>query len=519
MNVSKYSISIIKFIFTSILIILFGCSISYVSAEEIQENEKNEKKEIVNEEEFNENKLYIESYILDIKENLAKIDEVIKEMKSQKEYEKYPAIRLNLQTPFLGISAVVENKLIIKENISIFEASKKYSIRTIVNKRKFKIPSFSIGDIVLLTEEIDLDDENLSLENQNLVLNSLNIYLKKTQETLDFVNNQKNNLFKEYISKDIVKKVEELRVSIENVKKIITEEDNKLLFIYLQSEDMEVYEELNSKYVELYDRCIQNLEKLNNILITNDELEKVKSDIEVLLKDCDKYLEKLNYIYDSYKLNVSYYKHLTSINNELKNEIEFIEKLISTSKISEKVNIYGEEKNTQETLDYQTTIIFEIKREDLFDKLKEFNKKIQSEIDKLENVKKQNEEQNNLPKAYTNEETLKMTENIQNEYVSIFNSCIKNFYINNYENIIKDCSNKIEKISKYTDVSVAKYMKNVYFDIPQDMENIQKYSLGFVIYSNKFLDKIKTNIYSLSKYNTLLNKIYDEKINNSKILS
>ena len=282
----------ILFIITSMLLMIFGCGFSCINAyDDSKEQEKNE---------FFENQKYIEEYITNIKENIAKIDEVILQMKSQKEYEKYPAVRLNVQTPFVGISAIVENKLIVKENVSIFDTSKKYSIRTIVSKRKFKIPSFTIGDIVILTEEIDLDSSTLTAKEQNLVLNSLKTYLKRTQETLEFVNNQKNNIFREYIPKDITSGVQKLKDKISSLQKELVSTDNYMLFIYFQDESKLSYIELNEKYTNIYNKCTDILEKLDDILISRQEVENIENELKNITQEYEKYREKLEYIYDEY---------------------------------------------------------------------------------------------------------------------------------------------------------------------------------------------------------------------------
>lgn len=509
MNNSIHKKVRILFIITSISFILFGCGLPCINAnEDLKEQEENEK--------------YIEEYITGIKENISKIDEVILQMKSQKEYEKYPAVRLNVQTPFVGISAIVENKLIVKENVSIFDTSKKYSIRTIVNKRKFKIPSFTIGDIVILTEEIDLDNSSLTAKEQNLVLNSLKTYLKKTQETLEFVNNQKNNIFREYIPKDITSSVQELKNKTNSLQKELVSTDSYMLFIYFQDEGRVSYNELNEKYTNIYSKCIEILKKLDNILITRQEITNLENELDSVIQDYEKYKEKLEYIYDNYKLNASYLTHLNNINKKLQLNIAFIDKFVLASTSEEKIEglkINQDEENSiyRELATYQVNENYDVKRKDLIEKIKEFRIKVEKEIELLNS--KDSSIGNSSQRVYQDEEYLNKILNIQNEYVYIFKNCIKVFYEENYQNIIKDCSNKIEKISKYTDAMVAKYMKGVYFDIPQKISETEKYLPSFILYTDKWAEEVENSIDILVEYNSSINEIYDNQINNGKLKS
>ena len=504
----------ILFIITSMLLMIFGCGFSCINAyDDSKEQEKNE---------FFENQKYIEEYITNIKENIAKIDEVILQMKSQKEYEKYPAVRLNVQTPFVGISAIVENKLIVKENVSIFDTSKKYSIRTIVSKRKFKIPSFTIGDIVILTEEIDLDSSTLTAKEQNLVLNSLKTYLKRTQETLEFVNNQKNNIFREYIPKDITSGVQKLKDKISSLQKELVSTDNYMLFIYFQDESKLSYIELNEKYTNIYNKCTDILEKLDDILISRQEVENIENELKNITQEYEKYREKLEYIYDNYKLNVSYLTHLNSIDKELQSNIDFIDKFVLSSTSIEEIqsikldqemenNIYNE------FVTYQVKENYDVKRKDLIEKIKDFKLKIEKEIDLLKSSNSSAD--GNKERVYEDEEYLNKVLNIQSEYTNIFKNCIKVFYEENYQNIIKNCSNKIEKISKYTDALVARYMKDIYFDIPQKIDESNKYLPSFILYMDKWAGEIQNSIDTLIKHNISINEIYDDQINSGNIKS
>ena len=105
----------IKILFISTVIFLaFNFVTIYLYAQENEqviqeENELKQKEDIVN---------LINEYLVEIDDRIDNIDLKIENSKNQEEFDYYPAIRLNIDTPFFGISSLVENKLKVKRDIS-----------------------------------------------------------------------------------------------------------------------------------------------------------------------------------------------------------------------------------------------------------------------------------------------------------------------------------------------------------------------------------------------------------------
>ena len=77
--------------------------------EEKNTNEEKDKEEILK---------LITSYLENIEKKLNGIDNKIEYVKKQEEFEYYPAIRLNIDSPFFGMNSIIENRLRIKRDIS-----------------------------------------------------------------------------------------------------------------------------------------------------------------------------------------------------------------------------------------------------------------------------------------------------------------------------------------------------------------------------------------------------------------
>ena len=79
----------------------------------------------------------IEKILEYINKEIKNIDEKISLSRTLTEYEKYPAVRLNIDTPYFGIYSIINSKLKIRNDVSTVDMAGGYSIKSVVNRRKY----------------------------------------------------------------------------------------------------------------------------------------------------------------------------------------------------------------------------------------------------------------------------------------------------------------------------------------------------------------------------------------------
>ena len=455
-----------------------------------------------------EYKEIIDKYLEQINTRIKDIDDLILYMKSQKEYTKYPAVRLNMQTPFLGISAIVENKLQVSENVSIFDRTSSYSIRDIVKKKIVKVPSFSIASIVLLTKDLNIYDSSITREELNNVLTLLQKYKIQVEDVYLFVKEQRNNIFSDYVSKDIKSKIEEYKNEIIKIQNQTLENDYKLLLLKESSLSLED-EELNlieEKYLNIYAESKNIFNELENILISQEELDNVNKKIEKLKENINKISDEINLKYDVEVLNLNVDNILKNIQIDIKNNISKLNEYITSSEITEKVGDTDTDKVITK---------YEIKEANLIDELKEFDIEIETEIIKRINA---NLNEEYLKKVYTNDQEIEYINNLNKKYISLINK-IKEFYRINSDNLLKINVSRLESLIKYTNVSVYKYLNDIYFDIPNNIKELNKKNFNSTINDFYLIKEYSEKIEKILNYSEEIYAIYNEKLKSGEIKS
>lgn len=487
-NLKKYI-----FIISLFILFLYGLAFPCSFADELETNTQ----EITY-------KTIINEYLNEISIKLKDIDSLILYMKSQKEYTKYPAVRLNMQTPFLGISAITENKLQISENVSIFDRTTSYSIRDVLKKKIVKIPSFSIASIVLLTKDIDINAESYSKDELIYILNSLKSFKKQAEDVYDFVETQKNNIFFDYVSKDIKTKIDEYKGEVVNIQNKLLENEEKLILIKLSkaiNEENE-FSSLKEKQSKLYNDSEGILKEISNILITEDELKKVESSVSKLKEDLESLNTEINLAYDVDVLNLDANLIETNIRDDLKSYIIDIEKIVSSSKVEQKLS---------DDKSIEVVTKFEIKNTNILENLTKFYE----ELDKSINERNNQNAGELTKKVYTNNEELLNVNSLIKRYISLTLE-VRNFYKENINNLYTISVKRAEEIVKYTDVNVSNYLNGLYFKF---VENKNISNLNSTIISLDLINTYKNKIDELIKISEDIYSIYDEKLKSGEIKS
>ena len=479
------------------ILVIYELTFSYVNAENINDTDISH---------LLDYKSYINNYIESMNEKLKNIDDLILYMKSQKEYTKYPAVRLNVQTPFLGIAAMTENKLSINDNISIFDRTQSYSIRDVLNKKSIKIPSFSIGGITILTKDVNIYSTELTKEELMQVLNSLKLYDKKLDEVYLFVQEQKNNIFLDYIDKDIKQRIDEYRTDTIQIQKELLDNNDKLVLLHIISTSLnDDYTNIVTNYSKIYESSLKILDELSNILITKDGLDKIKENISNLKEELTKVNTEINLMYEVEILNLDVNKILSNINENVRFYILDIEDYIKNSYIEEELN-----DNATKSLIEK----YEIKDKSILEELITFYDEINLKIKERENV----EVEEFSKKVYTKDEDVLFIENVNKNYYALLNK-VQKFYEDNLKYILNIDIKEVESIMKYTDINVSKYLQVIYFDLQSNINAFEKMSSDSIINTLNLINNYKSTRDTLMVYNEEIYSIYEEKLKTGEIES
>src|SRR5574344_1011425 len=195
---NSYIRSIFVFLFIILSVLTFRSYVFAVVEEQVKNEELNDDKENIEKKQLLEK---INNRISDMKKKLQETDKLIDNLKYTQEYENYPAVRLNVDTPFFGLDAILEKKLKINSEVSTVDVASGYSIRDILNNNSIKLPDFKVGNIIVSTKDVKID-ENLSNDDARIIAFKLVQYTTQINNTNDLITNRINNVFENYIPKE-----------------------------------------------------------------------------------------------------------------------------------------------------------------------------------------------------------------------------------------------------------------------------------------------------------------------------
>lgn len=460
----------------------------------------------------------------DLKEKINNLDDEIKYIKETEEYDNYPAIRLNLDTPILGISSIIEQKLRITKDVTAGDISNKYSIRTIVKNGSIKIPNTYFGTLVISSKDVDLED-GINSDNFNTVILKLTQYISKVDSVNEFLDKQVNKFFKDYIAKEKLSTITEIQKRIQTSKTAINNLNDEILKIYLCNVDEN--EELKNRYIALNDRINELSKQLANSLITNEELINCKKDIikiesdiidfesdvsskkvDIAMLSNEDFLSLLNntkecitvkseriknyindsYVYEEIKSDTADENPLEDMTNENENNDN------DSKQNSQKIEVY----NVVLT-NYSDNIDEYLKQiDDMISKCEdEFEKEESVDSDSLENEnvdENVKEEKDSVDTNLTNIDRNALVERVLKIYKDVQNKEYK-FYLNNVNTKLKSSTSYLSDLIKYTDASISNYISYIYIDLPKYLnENISKNDGSFICQdelNGKLYDEMK----------------------------
>lgn len=485
-----------KIVFVFAFLAIFSFSVCFASENKEENQDENiDKQELI---------LVINDCVNEIKNNLKEMDKVLEQLDKTEEYEKYPAIRLNIDTPFFGLGAMVDQKLKIKNEVSTVDVAKGYSIKNITNNMSIKLPDFKVGNIVVSTRDVKFD-ENISIEDAKASILKLVQYISQTKNTSELLNKRINHVFEGYIPKEKSDKINSLKKKLVEISNNIISKDEDIITITLISND-ETSKEIVSKYYDINNR-IYNLEKtLDNVLLSKEELESIEKESINLELESLEYLKKVSNEKDKITNELNIELLLNNTMEVLKNKKIALDEYVSKSftyledtlNAQDEINSDDKEKIQQYEItskyivDYEQTLL-----NNLDDKIKYY---IPTNTD--ENI---NEEKNISDDE--KKSLLRDVIKLYNDFVSKENK----FYLDNLNYILRDTTYKLSKLPEYTDAKTVKDIKYIYVSLPEEIDDLlDKYNSKSTLQTEALTNSLKDRLLRIVDSNIQVNIEYSK---------
>lgn len=532
----------IKFALLFIAINLICFVNLYAATEEVEVNENNvnnsettqESEELKLQKEQLNN--MIKQLLDEILVKINYIDQRVEEIRSTEEYETYPAIRLNMDTPLFGLVKVTNNKLNITQDVSAADVASGYSIRTVIKNRSIKLPDVTFAGIVVSTRDVKLN-EDIELSDANNAVLKLMQYSQKADSAIEFLDKQINKNFREYIPKEKLEQITESQRRLSKLEENLVTQDMNTIKLDMLVENKEEQDALNNYYntfKELSSSIKQSKIVVDNVLIADEALRDAQRDVIDIEARSLELTDGLEKALLSQKENINLEVMLNRMKERLENRQKSIEEYVLNSvekrEIKKDEEVVNENNNSDEQIvDEQNTnldeniTIEEIKKYDVTSAdivgiLKQDIDNIETLIEKYFPTKVEgNEEQvetaeeNNVEKE---EITLEEKESVLEQLYDIYKDYItreNKFYTANVNSQLKATTSKTTDISKYTDSNVLEEMKYIYLELPESLEDYLDYcNTSLYIEVEDLSNKLSEQLNKLVDTYLKMEKIYED---------
>lgn len=532
----------IKFALLFIAINLICFVNLYAATEEVEVNENNvnnsettqESEELKLQKEQLNN--MIKQLLDEILVKINYIDQRVEEIRSTEEYETYPAIRLNMDTPLFGLVKVTNNKLNITQDVSAADVASGYSIRTVIKNRSIKLPDVTFAGIVVSTRDVKLN-EDIELSDANNAVLKLMQYSQKADSAIEFLDKQINKNFREYIPKEKLEQITELQRRLTKLEENLVTQDMNTIKLDMLVENKEEQDALNNYYntfKELSSNIKQSKIVVDNVLIADEALRDAQRDVIDIEARSLELTDGLEKALLSQKENINLEVMLNRMKERLENRQKSIEEYVLNSvekrEVKKDEEVVNENNNSDEQIvDEQNTnldeniTIEEIKKYDVTSAdivgiLKQDIDNIETLIEKYFPTKVEgNEEQvetaeeNNVEKE---EITLEEKESVLEQLYDIYKDYItreNKFYTANVNSQLKATTSKTTDISKYTDSNVLEEMKYIYLELPESLEDYLDYcNTSLYIEVEDLSNKLSEQLNKLVDTYLKMEKIYED---------
>lgn len=540
------------------LSLVFMLKENYVFAEpEVSTNTENDidKKEV---EEKNSRKkeilAMIDECIDEMKAKILEIDTKEVKVKKQKEFEHYPAIRLNVDTPVFGFISMVDNKLKIRKDVSTVDVANGYSIKHILNSKKIKLPDFTVGSIVVSTRDVEINDE-MSYEDANMTLLKIMQYMSQLDSANEFLDFQINRTFRGYIDKEKSDKINDIKSRNSKISSSLIELDKKITYLHIIKNDDDKLNNINKTYDSISAKNKSINTSVKDMLMSNEALSALQKEV---IEAEGKLVDFISDVDKEYEIAIDFIdeeKMLLSIKEELigrrDNVKKYIDEAVYTKKIESDNNSEEQEKKEEKEITNEEKVEEKndeiIKRYEVTSKntLEYLNNAISSINDKIEKyVKKEDndseqekedekntdikDEDKNNPinqeiankedvtkvdiKTLTKDEKKTLVDDVYKIY-SDFLSRENKFYLDNTNFLINDTSKKTSDLISKSDGDVLSCMKYMYIELPDKLkEYINNNNMSSKRELKKLTNSLKEELGTIVEFNVKVTKLYDKLI-------
>lgn len=542
MKKGKVLLCIISYLF---LVILLGNGVFAQDLENDAYNnvqvEENKKEELEKENRKKEILKMIDECLDEIRAKLIDIDNKEEKVKKQKEFEIYPAIRLNVDTPVFGFISMVDNKLKIRKDVSTVDVANGYSIKDIINKNKIKLPDFTVGSIVVTTRDVIID-EKMSYEDANLVLLKIMQYISQLDSANEFLDFQINRTFRGYIDKEKSDSINDIKNRNNKITSSLIELDKKITYLHIIKIDNE---SLNKIYKNYDNISVKNKSiniSVKDMLMSSDTLTKLKKDTIKLEEKLIEFTTDIDKEYDKAINSIDEEKMLKSIKEELVLRKDTVKKYIDESVYTKKISLAGkeesEDKNKEniEVEDKNDEIItkYEVTSKNTLDYLNSSISTIDEKIAKYtnlnedENKKEDNEKNTPINQEVANKEDVTKVEikelskdekkALADDIYKIYNDFLtreNKFYLDNTNFLINDTTKKTSDLIGKTDGDILSSMKYMYIELPDKLKDyINNNNMNSKNELKKLTKSFQKELETIVDSNIKVTKLYNEMIQN-----
>ena len=548
------------FILLFLTVIFFSTNIIF--AEEINEqNTENITLEKEQEEQKKQALDIINECIKNIKDEIKIINEKIENVKKKEEYINYPAIRLNVDTPFFGFSAMVDHRLKITKDVSTVDIATGYSIKDIINENSMKVPSFSIASITVVTRDVKLD-ESISLEDANTCVLKLMEYVDQVEGVNEYLDTRINKTFEGYINKQRQENIDDMKKRVKKVSDDLIDLDDKITNMYLLNNDNNNLDNLLKEYNNISSLCYNLKESLKNNLLADEDVLNLQKQVLSLESKFIDFTQNVNSSYEKDIQNIDIEKLLNKVKDDFNKRKDTLKEYIDNS--TEKVELKTDEKteenveqqtpeqeqnqneninqeNTQnekseDSKNYEEVTVYQITSTDTLQYMENIIKRIE-EFESKYVIKEENVDDENT-ESVESAETKEVTENTETtentdtnnksnttlsdeeveellkEIVKIYEEFIlreNRFYIENTNLLIKDTTSKITTLSKSSTKNIFEEMKYVYLELPEKLDNIlNTKDANSNIETNSLTNEIHEELLKIVETNKKVSKLYND---------
>ncbi|MEG2348315.1 MAG: hypothetical protein RSB67_01530 [Clostridia bacterium] len=523
----KAFFSKIGIFFAAIFIVFFpyvyGEEINPIVVQNITEEEKLKLDEIQKKEILNT----IKELSDEIRQNLKLIDEKVENIKKQEEYKKYPAIRLNIDTPMFGLTFAIEQRLQIKKGISTGDVASGYNIKDIVTNSSIKLPELEIAGFVVSTRDVKMD-ENISFADANICVVKLTQYIEQLESTQEFIDTQINRFFSFYVDKQKKDSLNNISLRLSTLNDKLLETDDVITYLYILNIDENIY----NGYIDEYTKISKEIKEIkfstSNILISKEDIEsslRKTVDLEGRLLDFSK---KINDNYANSLKDINIDKVLLSTKKNMLERKNRLENYVKDSVKKQEIKTDGIEKS-EDINDkiYEDKEQYSVVSKEILTYLNSILMSIDENIKKYLNepIQVSNEVKNGHEEVVNKEQVTKVTllefseqdkQKVLEQVKILYDEFLlreNKFYLDNINYSLKDTSYKLTMLANNSDKNVLSQIKYVYLDMPKAINvNLKDNNLSSNIELKIVTDKIYNELNNLIQNNIKITKLYNENI-------